>query len=176
MGRVMLFLVISYYLVWFGAVMSAAAGNVWLGFLIAVVFSIIAWQMIRQQLTLSVTFYRVTVIITACGFIVDSYFAASGIIHFHAAWPTAKLAPLWILGIWLYFAMVYQICLPLLHHRYVLLSLFSLLGFPMSYWAGGRLGAADFPYGIYSLTFIGCVWALLLPLISYTLLSKTPGE
>lgn len=166
----LLFYVITYYLVWFAAIFSAAAGYYWLGFIVASLISAWQWWWLRQQVTARHLGLLVLLFLLA-GFVVDSTMSYCGFFIFYAnPW---QLAPPWIIGLWLNFGIVYYATLKHCFSQFRLLSLLALFGFPLAYVAGARLGAGEFVYGYASSVLIGAIWAILLPLISAFYLKLT---
>jgi len=72
--------------------------------------------------------------------------------------------PLWLLLIWMAFAILPHHSLYWLKGRPLLSALLGAVGGPLAYWAGVRLGAASFGFSLtFSLTLLAVVWALVLP-------------
>ncbi|WP_367401609.1 DUF2878 family protein [Geoalkalibacter halelectricus] len=74
--------------------------------------------------------------------------------------------PLWVFIIWAQFATLFHYALFWLRGRYLLGAFCGLLGGPLAYWSGVRLGAADFgAHLLLSLLTLALVWALVTPLL-----------
>ncbi|MEJ2524412.1 MAG: DUF2878 domain-containing protein [Desulfuromonadales bacterium] len=100
------------------------------------------------------------------GVVVDSLQQALGLFTFQAdpGWPF--WLPLWVFVIWAQFATLFHYALRWLRGRYWLAALFGLLGGPLAYWAGVRLGAASFgSHLLLSLLVLAVVWAVVTPLL-----------
>jgi hypothetical protein len=99
----------------------------------------------------------------AIGVTVDSLHAGFGVLAFNGH-EAGTLAPLWIVALWVQFATVLHFCMRWLSKRYLLASVLGLIGGPMSFLAGERLGAATFgePRTL-SLAVLGISWSIVLP-------------
>jgi hypothetical protein len=77
---------------------------------------------------------------------------------------SGTLAPLWIVALWVQFGTVLHFCMRWLSKRYLLASVLGLVGGPMSFLAGERLGAATFgqPRAL-SLAILALSWSIVLP-------------
>jgi hypothetical protein len=104
--------------------------------------------------------------LSAClaGVVVDSVQQSFGVFTFkaHPGWPL--WLPLWVFVIWTQFATLFRYALFWLSGRYWLASLLGMVGGPLAYWGGVRLGAAVFgPEPLLSFLSLGVVWALVTP-------------
>lgn len=79
---------------------------------------------------------------------------------------TGSAPPIWILGLWLQFATTLHFSLGWLSKRYLLATLLGLIGGPLAFLGGERLGAAAFgdPRAL-SLGVIALAWAIALPVL-----------
>ena len=95
---------------------------------------------------------------------VDSLQQGLGVFTFrsHPGWPL--WLPLWVFVIWLQFATLFRYALYWLSGRYLLASLLGMVGGPLAYWGGSRLGAAVLGKGpVWSLLSLALAWALVTP-------------
>lgn len=160
---------VAFQVVWFSSVLGAAAGQSWLG--TACVFPFMAWQLTVS--TDRAYDIRALGVMCLCGILVDSAYPAAGIVAFASPWPSANLAPGWLVVMWLNLALTMNHSLRWLRRRYWLAAVFGGIGGGFSYWAGERLGAVEFlwpPAGAAIL--IGLVWAVVLP-CAYALLERS---
>lgn len=97
------------------------------------------------------------------GLVADSLHARFGILVFRGH-EAGELAPVWILALWLQFGTVLHFCMRWLSGRYLLAAVLGLVGGPLTFLAGERLGAATFgePRAL-SLAILGLSWSVLLP-------------
>jgi hypothetical protein len=77
-------------------------------------------------------------------------------------WP-----PAWIIALWLAFATTFNVSLRWLQGHHVLAALLGLIGGPLAWYAGARLGALELPDPILALIAIGTGWAVLMPLLLF---------
>ncbi len=98
------------------------------------------------------------------GFIVDSLN-----ITFHIFQPiqsqTLPLAPLWLVSLWMLFAICLRHSLSWLVEKQWLSAFFGAVCAPLAYYAGAQLGAIEFTHDdlLLSLIAIGLEWALITP-------------
>ncbi len=78
---------------------------------------------------------------TACGTIIDTTLTVLGIIEPARSVMPAPLAPLWLIALWALFATFLRIVLTYLRGRRLAQLLVGVIGGPMAYWSGMRLGA-----------------------------------
>jgi hypothetical protein len=104
-------------------------------------------------------------LVTLIGAVWDSLTGATGWLHFAGAPAVGWLAPAWIVAMWTLFATLLNVCLRWLRPRPWLAALFGLLGGPIAYYGGARLGAVSFTNLSAALLLQGAGWALLTPLL-----------
>jgi hypothetical protein len=76
-------------------------------------------------------------------------------------WP---LAPVWIIALWVLFAGTFNLSLQQIHGRPLLACLLGAVAAPLSYAAGGRMGAAIMnPSFLKSYVAFGVVWGAAVP-------------
>ena len=106
--------------------------------------------------------------LAACllGILVDSVQQALGLFTFtrDPTWPL--WLPLWVFVIWAQFATLFHYGLHWLSGRYLLAAMLGLVGGPLAYWAGIRMGAASFGDNPpLTLVTLAMVWAMVMPLL-----------
>jgi len=155
--------VVGYQLVWLASVYGAGQGMAWLGPAAVALFA-------AAHFAFSPTRHadlRIVAIAVALGFAVDSLFAASGLLQYASPWPSAFLAPVWILSMWVAFALTLHHSMSFLRDNWKAASIFGLLGGPLAYWAAERVfGAVSFGAAHWIvLSALGLAWAIALPLL-----------
>jgi hypothetical protein len=109
---------------------------------------------------------RLLALVVLLGFLVDSGLAATRLVRFEAPAFGPMLAPPWILALWLLLATTLRHSLGWLRGRYLPAAVLGGVSGPLSYAAGERLGAVQFPPERWpSLGALAAVWALVLPLL-----------
>lgn len=153
--------VIGFQAVWLACVAGAGHGDPWLGPALALIFALATLRFgDRAGADL-----RVLMISLPLGFALDSSLSWRGWLVYTQPWPWHYVAPVWIWGLWLGFAMTLNHSLAFLRDRPWLAALFGLFGGPMAYWsAAGAFDAIEFgaPVG-WVMIAIALAWAIVLP-------------
>jgi hypothetical protein len=153
---------LGFQLVWLVCALGAQRGLNWPGIAAAAVFTA-ALGLKRWPRTDLVAVAASGVL----GLIVESGFAASGLIRYAAPWPVTTLAPAWIIALWIAFGATLGGVRQLLGPQWrVRAALTGLVGGPFSYWAAARLGALEIvaaPWAAYLA--IALIWGIALPLL-----------
>lgn len=144
-----------FQLTWFGSVMGAAQGSLVVG--LAGIILLFAFSAYRSTLSLDTLFVCA---LLPLGWLVDSVWAATGILQYSYVWieqslPT--LAPLWILLLWAAVGLSLNHGMNLFLARPWLGALLAGGAAPMSYLGGQRLGAVEIP-DPYALIWIALGW------------------
>jgi hypothetical protein len=143
---------VGYQLVWFAIVISASRGQPWWGMAAALGF--VALQL-RYSATRAADSRAVLAAFT-CGFLLDGALAATGWLHY--ASPLVALpAPIWILSLWMAFAMTLNHSMVFLRGKPLLAAALGAVGGPLAY-----LGAAR---GFATLTFATPAWQAIALLV-----------
>jgi hypothetical protein len=146
---------------WFACVLGAASGRPLLGVTVVATLMVIALAVSRDRAGL---LQAVAAAITL-GLVIDGSLTVGGILAFppHAAlgWPV----PLWMLALWVNFALSLD-AFAWLASRPALAGVVGAAGGASSYLAGARLGAVTLrPDEATALIVIGALWALAMPLL-----------
>lgn len=154
---------VIYQLGWFACVVGAARGWGTEG-------AVIAFGLTAVHLLLAESPRREVPLLAAAGLIgitVDSLHAGFGVLEF-SGHQAGTPAPLWIVALWVQFGTVLHFCMQWLSRRYLLASVLGLVGGPLSFLAGERMGAAAFsePRSM-SLAILAISWSLALPLLVF---------
>jgi len=152
--------VLLYQAGWFACVIGAAQGYWLAGPCVALL--LVAAHLLLVPATAS------ELKLLACsgliGFALDSLHQWSGTLDFAGAWPDGRLAPFWIVVMWVQFATMIHYALSWLSGKYLLSAVLGAIGGPLAYWGGVRIGAADFPPSLwFSLAALGVGWAVAMP-------------
>ena len=141
---------IGYQLVWFAAVIGASHGLVWpgvFGLLLYAGCQLIVSKHAGTDLSLMLTAMLI-------GFVLDGVLVRSGWASYAAPWPSAALAPAWILSLWAAFSLTFTQSLVYLQTRLWLAALLGLIGGPLAYLSASR--------GFHVVTFVEPMWRGLL--------------
>jgi hypothetical protein len=154
---------IAYQATWLLAIGGAARGWWWLGPATAAVFAL--WQLRNSKQHRADA--RLLLYVVMIGFVVDSAFAASGMISYRAAVPWPELAPLWIVALWASFALTLNHSLAYLQNHLRLAAVLGAIGAPLAYSAAARWEALGLAAPVTnSLLVLAATWALLTPALS----------
>ncbi|MCU4676853.1 DUF2878 domain-containing protein [Catenovulum sp. 2E275] len=119
-----------------------------------------------------ITDLKLCFICALLAFVVDGSLIASG--FFILPSPSIFITPLWLLAIWLGFALTLQHSLFWLMKKPALAFLSGCIFGPLTYHAGMQLGAISF--GVQTLTInlvLGCIWGFTLLYLSLYLKPKS---
>ena len=156
--------VILYQCAWFAGVLGAAAGNAWL--YAGGVAAALLWHLFRAPEPLREV--RLIVVAAGIGAAVDSVIVASGWVRMEGQLLMGGFLPLWMVALWAAFATTLNVSLRAFRNRYALASFLALIGAPLAYIAGARLGALEWVMTVPALALIGVAWALSMPLLLHT--------
>lgn len=155
---------VAFQLIWLAAVLGAAKQIVWPCIVFTALFA--AWQLSPKQRHPNDS--RLLLIALPIGLVADSFWQISGLVQYASAGPLSPLAPIWIMMLWVAFALTFNHSLAWLKSKLWLAALFGLFGSPLSYWAGSRLGAMSYlhnPWWV-SIAF-GISWAGIVCLLCH---------
>ncbi len=155
---------IGYQLVWFAIVISASRGQPWWGIAAALVF--IGLQLASS--TTRVADLRTVATALTCGFLMDGALAATGWLGY--ASPLVSLpAPIWILALWMAFAMTWNHSMLFLRGRPWLAALLGAVGGPLAYLGAARgFEAVIFAIPAWrAICLLSIGWAMALALLAH---------
>lgn len=157
--------IVGYQAVWCASVYGAAHGAWWAG--LAVLLPFAAWQLATSGSRAADL--RLVVFAALLGYAVDTMFAGSGLLSYATPLPSARLAPVWILGIWVGFALTLNHSLRFLHRRPWLGFALGVLAGPGAYWvAGASWGAVRFAQPVATpLVALALAWGVLTPTLAW---------
>jgi hypothetical protein len=144
---------------WFCSVLGAANDLPLLGplFAVPVVLYYLACASDRQSAAL------LLIAVALLGSAFDQLLVSVGLVEYRGG--TGGLLPLWMIGLWVQFATTLNISLRWLRERYVLATLFGLLGGPAAYAAGNKLGATLYIDPNWTLPAAAIGWSAITPLV-----------
>ena len=165
---------VAFQAVWFAAVVGASQDLWWPGPVAAVVFAIghmLSPMRARGDALL-------IAVALGLGAIIDSIFAATGALAYAAPFPSAQLAPLWILALWVGFALTLNHSLAYLAHRPLVATIAGAVVGPISYWSAGRVfGAVKLGDPLWrSVLALSFGWAVAMLVLSLVSRGSVPGS
>ncbi|MBX2848109.1 MAG: DUF2878 domain-containing protein [Acidiferrobacterales bacterium] len=147
---------------WLSAVYGSAKG--WLWPCIVLVIILAMWQL--QPVRRAKSDKKLVLIAIIMGLVIDSIWINLGIMEFTNKTPIGWISPIWILALWIGFALTINHSLSFLKIHPLLPILLGLISAPLSYYAGKRLGAVEYNYDALLVSaYIGLAWAIALPLL-----------
>jgi len=149
-----------YQLGWCACVLGAASGHPWLGTALGIlpIALHVAWSRRRgDALALAIA-------TTAIGVAVDVLQIALGTLRFDVGTVVEWLPPPWLVVVWAQFAMTFHFGLRWLVGRPWHAALFGMLGGPLAFLAGRRLGVVALHPALWpSLLSLAATWSVALP-------------
>jgi len=148
---------------WFVCVLGAAAGWPQLaalaGFLLVLTHLALVPNPLREGALLMLSLLL--------GLVIDAFHIRTGVLSFPIGSVHPSLPPPWILVLWLQFALTLHYSLDWLAGRYCLGAILGSVSGALAYWAGVRLGAAQFgddaPFRC--LMQIGVSWGIVMVIL-----------
>ena len=148
---------IAFQLIWLIAVVGASHQIQWPCLIAVILFCI--WQLSpkrRHQTDIGLIIFALII-----GTMLDSLWQGLNLIQFEL--QMAMLPPLWILLLWITLALSINHSLSWLNKSPWFPLLFGAIGAPLSYYAGHRIGAVDFPSGFVSFCIaISLSWSIVM--------------
>ncbi|HWU83492.1 MAG TPA: DUF2878 domain-containing protein [Methylophilaceae bacterium] len=157
----MLVNIIGFQLGWFACVLGAAYGYPLLGPVVAL--PVIGWHLARQaDKGMELRLLLLTVLI---GSAFDQSLMLLDLVRYSANLWQADWLPIWMMTLWALFATTLNVSLRWLERRPAIAILFGLIGGPLAYWGGARLGAIQWQQPIALLIALAIGWAVLMPVL-----------
>jgi hypothetical protein len=151
----------GFQLVWVVTVSGAARGLWWAGLPVLAVFALWQWRVSRVPRS----DMKLVVIAAVLGFAIDSAFAAAQWLHYQSPLPWPMLAPVWILVLWVAFALTVNHSMRFLRGRMLWAVLLGALAGPIAYliadhvWGAIRIEQPGLPV----LAALALAWAVVTP-------------
>ena len=148
---------------WFACILGVAHGQPLWG--TAAVVAAIAWHVAISARP--ATELALVAILCAIGLVAESGVVAQGHVAYPAGQPVAWLAPYWMVALWGEFGIALNVTLRWLKRKPWLAALLGAVFGPLSFLGGVRLGGARFVDEPAALVTLGCMWAVLMPLVMW---------
>ena len=147
---------------WFTAILGAAYGKTTEALIVSTIIILIHLKIIPNRKD-DIKLFTYAAI---AGFFFDGLIQYNNLILYNnPGWPY-PLTPLWIIILWVMFAMTLNHSLSWLKGRVLLATLFGAIGGPLAYIAGEKLGAITIS-GSQTLFVLSIGWAFITPLLVY---------
>lgn len=152
---------VGFQLGWFACVLGAANQLPWLGIVVAIpILGWHLWQANNPRLEIALM-----LIATVFGSLFDQSLLSLGLIEFAPnSWPSALL-PAWMMVLWMLFVTTLNVSLRWMRDKYVISILFGLIGGPLAYWGGTKLGAMHLLKPTAILITLSLGWGVFMPVL-----------
>jgi hypothetical protein len=158
-NKLIIFNFISFQLLWFACVFSAAPGWSLPVLLLVVLYTAAHLQWVeswQQALPLFIT--------AAVGSLFDQFGYSMGWINFNHQQSWVSHIPLWMIALWLAFACTLNVSLRWLQCKPLLAAVLGGIFGPLAYLGVAQLGAISLP-SPYSLAWVALQWSVAMPLL-----------
>lgn len=154
---------ILYQTGWFAVVVGAAWGHWIIGSLAGLLLIAVHLGLTRSPMGE----LRRMLVAAAIGLVVDTVQLNLGTFSYASGQLVDGVAPVWILLMWMQFSTTLDHSMSWLRGRPWISAAAGLVGGPLAFWAGERLGAIVFaPPRVRGYLVLALVWAAALPLLS----------
>jgi hypothetical protein len=146
---------------WFSSVYGGAQQMPWLGPLAVMLALLLHFRFAsgrRAELMLVLS-------CAAIGAAFDSALVALGWVQYPSGMFSEFAAPVWIITMWMLFATTLNVSMRWLRERQALAAAFGLLGGPITYLAGQKLGGIVLLHPLAALLALGIGWAVMMPML-----------
>jgi hypothetical protein len=154
--------IVGFYAGWFACVLGAAREAPWIGPLTVLVLLVVHVRLnppVKAELALAGLSF-------ALGFIVDSAMTLAGAFSVRLDLLPAGFTSIWMMAMWVNFAMTLNVALKVLKHHPGYAFLLGAAGGPAAYYTGALLGAVRISQPlVLNLAVIGAAWGLVTPLL-----------
>ena len=152
---------VAFQIGWLSSVYGGAQQMPWLGpiavaLALALHFKIARWPLTELLLILSCA-------LIGCFF--DSALVAFGWVQYPSGVFSEYAAPYWIITMWMLFATTLNVSMRWLRNRPWLAAFFGMIGGPVTYLAGQKLGGIVLVDQFAALVALGIGWAIMMPIL-----------
>jgi len=152
---------LAFQIGWLSSVYGGAQQMPWLGPIAVAIaltlhFRVAKWPLAELALILSCA-------LIGCFF--DSALVAFGWVQYSSGVFSEFAAPYWIITMWMLFATTLNVSMRWMRGKNWLAALFGLIGGPLTYLAGQKLGGIILVDQFAALVALGLGWAVMMPLL-----------
>ena len=153
---------ILFQAIWFACVVGSTYGYLWPAVLLLGVLAV--WQLQPQRRHTSD--FKLVLIALVLGLVIDSAWVIGGVLEYPDAWPSNGFAPAWIIVMWAGFALTINHSLKWMKLHPLLPIIGGLVGGPLAYFSGMKLGAVEFLIDpVQIVIMLAIAWALALSVL-----------
>lgn len=159
--RMTILQILAFEAAWFACVLGAAAGRPLLGPI--VVAGVTAWRLaLERERGRALALLAAAAVL---GIVLDGALTAAGVLRFPDAAAVGWPVPIWMVALWINFALMLG-TLEWLTRRRAATALLGAAGGVVSYWAGARLGAVTLaPTEAAALAVVAVEWGVALTVL-----------
>ena len=152
---------VLFQLGWFACILGAAYGYVnWAVLFCLAVAAFHLWQS-SEPMQEGVLLLKILVL----GIAADTLLLQTGSLVFESKGLLPALSPIWMWSLWVILGCTLNESMSWLKGRFVLAAVLGAITGPLSYFAGVKLGAAQWGNEMQALVLIGIIWAISMPLL-----------
>lgn len=146
---------------WFSSVYGGAQQMPWLG---PIAVAVALWLHFKAAKRPSAEL----ILILCCaliGCVFDSALVAMGWVQYSSGVFSDSAAPYWIITMWMLFATTLNVSMRWLRGKEWMAAIFGLIGGPVTYLAGQKIGGIILVDQLAALVALGVGWALMMPVL-----------
>ena len=159
----MIFKIINFVLfqaAWFVCVLGASYNQTYLALALSIIILLIHFSLIKKRML----DLKLIIIAGLIGLLFDGVLLNFDLIIYNDPGLPYPYTPIWIVMLWMIFAMTLNHSLAWLSQKYYLAILFGAIGGPLAYIAGEKLGAITL-LSTNSIITLSIGWALITPIL-----------
>ena len=159
----MIFKIINFVLFqagWFIGVLGASYNQTYLALTLSIVILLVHFALIKNR----ILELKLIIIAGLIGLLFDGALLNFDLIIYNDAGLPYPLTPIWIVMLWMFFAMTLNHSLAWLRQKIYISILFGALGGPLAYIAGEKLGAITL-LSTNSIIILSIGWAFITPVL-----------
>ncbi len=159
---------LAFQATWWACAFGAAAGQSWLGPVVACVWLSLHFATLEEQPPANRARwveFRLLLAAAVIGYLLDSLMVFAGILSFPPQAGPALPITLWMVVLWTAFAATLRHSLNWVRQRYILGMLAGAIFGPLAYRAGDLIGAITLAPGAFGLLAVGIEWLIAAPLL-----------
>ena len=154
---------VLFQILWFAAILGSAKLLMWPSILACVVLAI--WQL--NPTRRHATDLKLVGAAIFIGLVGDTLLLHFNLFKFTYSFPIAKITPLWIIFMWIGFALTINHSMKWINLHPLLPAILGLIFAPLSYLAGLRLGAVEYLADPLLISVcIGIIWAIAMTILA----------
>ena len=152
---------VLFQLGWFAGILGAAHGYVTAAVIFCVAIAAYHLWQSHNRIQEGMLLLKIGVL----GIAADTLLLQTGSLVFESKGLLPALSPIWMWSLWVILGCTLNESMSWLKGRFVLAAILGAITGPLSYFAGVKLGAAQWGNEIQALVLIGIIYAIAMPLV-----------